>query len=103
VFVVADSKALAGKDAGLVADYLVMLTLAQPRSLDGCNSLPSVIDLFAKSACLGRDMPDGLTPGDAAYLTALYKADLETRKTFEQTDVSDRMAQILIKASAAGR
>ena len=99
VFVVADTKALAGRDAGLIADYLVLLTLAQPRSLDGCNSLPSMIDLFGKSACAGRDTPTGLTQGDAAYLTALYKADLETRKNFEQDDIAVRMAQILIKAN----
>ena len=100
VLVVADRKAVEGKDAGLVADYLVMLTLAQPQSLDGCNALPSVIDLFAKSACPGRDAPSGLTPGDAAYLTALYKADLEARKNFEQADIARRMAKILINANA---
>ena len=100
VLVVADSKALEGQDAGLIADYMVMLTLAQPKSLDGCNALPSVIDRFAKSACPGRDVPDGLTPGDAAYLTALYKSDPEARKNFEQGDIARRMADILIKANA---
>jgi hypothetical protein len=100
VLVVADSKALEGKDAGLIADYMVMLTLSQARSLDGCNSFPSVIDLFAKAACPGRDAPDGLTPADAAYLTALYKADLEARKHFQVADISGRMADILTKANA---
>jgi len=103
VFVVADSKVLEGKDLGLVADYMAMLALSQPRSLDGCNALPSVIDVLAKSACPGRDPPDGLTPGDAAYLTALYASDPEGKMTGEQDDIAGRMAKILIKANVAAR
>ena len=102
VFIVADSKALEGKDVGLVADYMVMLALSQPRSLDACNPLPSVIELFAKSACPGRDAPDGLTPADAAYLTALYATDLSQRKPVERADIAHRMAKILIKANFGG-
>ena len=103
VFIVADSKVLEGQDLGLVADYLVMQALSQPRSLEGCNALPSVIDRFAKSACPGRDPPDGLTPADAAYLTALYDSDPEGRKASEQSDIASGMARILIKAGAGGR
>ena len=103
VFIAADSKAIDGKDSGMVADYLVMLALSQPRSLDGCNALPSVIDAFAKSPCPGRETPDGLTPADAAYLTALYATDLEAKKKVEQSDIADRMARILINANAGGR
>ncbi len=100
VLIVADSKALEGKDLGLVADDMVMLALSKPRSLDGCNALPSVIDRFAKSPCPGRDAPDGLTPADAAYLTALYASDPEGKKASEQSDIAGRMAKILIKANA---
>jgi hypothetical protein len=99
VFMVADSKALEGEDLGLVADDMVMLALSQPKSLDGCNALPSVIDMFAKSPCPGRDPPDGLTHADAAYLTALYSADLEAKKNFEVGEITSRMAAILIKAA----
>jgi hypothetical protein len=100
VFIVADSKALQGKDLGLVADYLVMLALSKPRTLDGCYALPSVVDRFAPSACAVSHPPDGLTPADAAYLTALYASDGESRKNFEQSEITRRMAAILIKASA---
>jgi hypothetical protein len=103
VFVVADSTALEGKDLGLVADYMVMLAMSQPRSLDGCNALPSVIDVLAKSACPGRDPPDGLTPADAAYLTALYASDPEGKMVGEQDDIAGRMARILVKANVAAR
>ena len=101
VFILADSKALSGKELGTVADYMALLALAQPRSVDGCNALPSVVDAFAKSACPGRDPPDGLTPADAAYLTALYQADLRMRKTTEQSDIARRMAKILINANVS--
>jgi hypothetical protein len=100
VFIVADSAVLDGKELGAVADYMAMLVLTKPLSLDGCGALPSVIDLFATTPCSGRDPPDGLTPSDAAYLTALYKADLEAVRQFEESDIADRMAAILIKASA---
>jgi hypothetical protein len=101
VLIVADNKALVGLSLRLVGDDLVMLALSQPRSLDGCNALPSVIDRFAKSPCPGRDPPDGLTPADTAYLTALYSADLEARKGTEQFDLAGRMARSLIQAKAA--
>jgi hypothetical protein len=103
VFMVADSKALGGKDLGLTADYMAMLALSQPRSLDGCEALPSVIDVFARSACPGRAPPNGLTPSDAAYLTALYAADLEARTAGEQSEIARRMAAILVKAGRDGR
>ena len=103
VFIVADSKALEGKDVGLVADDMVMLALSQPRSLNGCNALASVIDVFAKPPCAGRDPPDGLTPADAAYLTSLYATDLQAKKAGEQSDITRRMSDILIKANAAAR
>jgi hypothetical protein len=103
VFIVADSRSLAGKDTGMVADYLAMLALSQPNSLDACAALSSVLDVFAPSGCGGREPPDGFTRSDAAYLTALYAADGEGRKTQEQTDISTRMARILTKASNAGR
>ncbi len=103
ILVVADTRALEGKDAGLLSDYIVMVTLAQPRSLDDCNVLPSVLDLMAKSACPGHAPPDGLTPADAAYLTALYTADPEARKWGQVTDISGRMARILIGAGVVSR
>jgi hypothetical protein len=103
VFMVADSKALDGRDLGLLSDYVVMLALSQPRSLDGCNALPSVLDVLAKSACPGRDPPDGLTPADAAYLTALYESDPEGNRSGAQGQIAGRMASILAKASGRAR
>ena len=102
VLVVVDKGAVQGASAGLLADYVTMLALAQPKSLDGCNGLTSVIDLYA-SACRGREAPNGLTRTDVAYLTSLYKADLEARKAAQMTDVAGRMADMLLKANKMDR
>ena len=101
VLIVVDSKALAGKDLGAVTDYLVVLALSQPKSLDGCSGLSSVIDMFAKSACPGQDAPaDGLTPSDAAYLTALYGSDPEAKLSLAKGDIELRMVDLLSRHEA---
>jgi hypothetical protein len=103
ILIVVDDNAVAGKNLGPLTDYLAMLALAQPKSLDGCNALPSVIDMFAKSDCPGRDRPDALTPSDAAYLTALYASDPEAKMPLAQADISGRMAKILVNARTQNR
>ncbi len=103
VFIVIDSKALRGKSLGSVSEYVVMLALSQPKSLDGCNALPSILDMTAKSACPGRVPPSGLTPADGAWLTALYASDPEAKGDGERTDITVRMADILVKASTAAK
>jgi hypothetical protein len=101
VLVIVDTNRAGDYPAGLIADYVVMLTMAQPKSLDGCNVLPSVIDLFSKG-CSNFGM-DGLTRYDVAYLTALYKIDLEARKASQQSEIAHRMAEMLLKANASDR
>jgi hypothetical protein len=103
VLIVVDSHAVEGRDLGATADYLAMLALSRQQSLDGCDALSSIIDLYAKSPCPGRDPPDGLTAADASYLTALYASDSEGRLSSEQGDIAGRMAKILIKAQVASR
>jgi len=103
VLIIADSHAIGDKDLGVLTDYVAMLALSQPKSLDGCNALPSVIDLLAKTACPNRAPPDGLTPADAAYLTALYASDPEAKTNSAEGDIAGHMAKILIKANAVAR
>jgi hypothetical protein len=102
VLVVVDNKAVQGASSGLLADYAAMLAMAQPQSLDGCTSLKSVIDLYSRG-CAGRDAPEGLTRADVAYLTSLYKANLETKKVSQQAEIAGRMADMLLKANAEDR
>jgi hypothetical protein len=102
VLVVVDTTKVGGYPPGLIADYVVMVALAQPKSLDGCNVLPSVIDLFSQK-CPGRSGQDGLTRADVAYLTSLYKMNIEARKRGQMTEIAGRMADMLIRANAADR
>ena len=102
VLIMVDTRAVSGASSGLLADYVSMLAMAQLRSLDGCNGLTSVIDIYA-SACAGRPAPDGLTRADVAYLTSLYKTDPESRHASQQTDIASRMADMLIKANASDK
>ena len=78
-----------------------MLALSQPRNLGQCNALPSVTDLFAN--CPGRSPPDGLTPADAAFLTALYGGDAAGSNSVTETAIAKRMAAILAKTQVASR
>lgn len=75
VLILADLNRLSGQPIGPVADYIAMLALSQPRSLDACNDLPSILDLTA-SDCGAREKPQALTASDMAYLKGLYAADL---------------------------
>ncbi len=99
VLVVVDNGRVRNQPLGPVTDYLAMLTLSQPSSLDGCLPLTSVIDLFAPAACPGRPAPDGLTGADAAYLTALYASNPEAKTAAQQSEIAHRMARILANAT----
>jgi hypothetical protein len=98
VLIVVDTSRLKDKTLGPVTDYLSLLALAQPRTLDGCAALPSVVDLLGPP-CRDRGTPDGLTPADAAYLTSLYAANLEFNRQGEENDIASRMASILSNAN----
>ena len=102
VLIVVDPGRLKDETLGPMTDYLSMLALTQMRSLDGCAVLPSVIDRLGKP-CGDRQAPDGLTPADAAYLSSLYTSDLDMNKPLEQDEISRRMADILVKASAPAK
>jgi beta-lactamase regulating signal transducer with metallopeptidase domain len=71
--VLVDARRVDGDKLNVIADYLAMLVLADPRATGQCQVLPSVLDLFA-GACPGRSEPTGLTRTDLAYLKALYTA-----------------------------
>lgn len=92
VLVVVDQNRLAGREIGPIADYIAMLALSQARSLDGCNALPSILDLMS-AGCGARAKPQALTDGDLAYLKALYAADIRTSGRMGEENVSKEMSQ----------
>jgi hypothetical protein len=90
VFVVVDTSKVAGDSLQSVSDYIAMLALTRMSSLDGCNELPSIIDLLS-SGCGSHAKPQALTGADTAYLKALYSADLDMNLNIELGDMRDRM------------
>jgi beta-lactamase regulating signal transducer with metallopeptidase domain len=101
VMVVVDRRRTADKSLGAVSDFAAMLALSQPKSLDGCNTLPSVIDLFA---CPDRPAPAGLTAVDTAYLKALYTGTGQEGPDLQAPgDVAARMTKILGQATITSR
>jgi hypothetical protein len=71
--VLVDARRINSVQLGAIADYIAMLVLADPRAIDRCQALPSVLELFA-GHCPGRSTPTALTRNDMAYLRALYTA-----------------------------
>jgi hypothetical protein len=102
VLEIVDAGHMGDVSVDVTADYIAMLALSQPLSLDGCAALPSVIDLYA-GGCSSRAPPSGLTPADMAYLTSLYAADLTVEKSSEQSDIAGRMVKILATAKEPAR
>ena len=107
VMVIIDLRRTGNTKLSLLTDYAAMLALSQPRSLDHCNVLPSITDLFA-GPCTGRGVPDLLTPADAAYLAALYAPGREQpgfglprTGSQQDTDIAERMARILASTKVA--
>jgi hypothetical protein len=89
VLIVADINKVGGSEIGPIADYIAMLALSEPRSLDDCNELPSIFDLLAQD-CGARPKPQALTESDLAYLKALYAADLGATTISVQKDNIDK-------------
>ncbi len=69
VIIVADPTRLADYEIGTLADYVAMLALAQLSSLDGCQTLPSIVNTLAKDCTRPAT---ALTANDLGYLRGLY-------------------------------
>ncbi len=90
VVIVVDANRIAGLQAGQVADYLSMVTLAQARAEDRFAGIDTVLNLFAPD----RDdahRPAGLRPWDTAYLKALYRSDSQISYTAQVAGIATRL------------
>lgn len=101
VLIVADIREVGNHEVGPIADYITMLALSQPHSLDECNELPSILDLMA-TECESRAKPDKLTDSDMAYLKGLYAADLgATTNSMQKQSIQTGMeGELGIQSSA---
>ena len=94
VLVVADTRKLANFSVGSISDYIALLTLSRPASLDGCEQLPSIIDLMSPH-CGSNSTSTAITAGDTAYLRALYSLDMEQPLYLQREDIHNKMMREL--------
>ena len=71
VLIVAEPGKLFDYEVGSLADYITMLALSQPASLDSCQDLSSISNLLAKGCASAAPK---ISDGDLAYLQGLYSA-----------------------------
>lgn len=92
VIIAIDSNKLAGQQLIPLSDYIAMLALTQPNSLDSCQQLPSIVNLMAT----GCDQKlDGMTATDLAFLQGLYKMDADKSLPSQQSEIGDLMQNSL--------
>lgn len=70
VLIVAEPAKLLDFEVGSLADYITMLALTQPASLDNCQELPSISNMLVKGCTSAATK---ITDADLAYLHGLYK------------------------------
>jgi hypothetical protein len=93
VLIVAEPAKLLDYQIGSLADYVVMLALSQPASLDSCQQLPSISNMLAKGCA---SVPTHITDGDLAYLRALYKMPDGTSLEIQRDEIRLEMHKTLV-------
>jgi hypothetical protein len=82
VVIVADTSKLLNREVGVLADYIAMLALSQVRPPDGCQEMPTILNLLVPDCSRATG---ALTAADIAYLKGLYKMT-PNAKAFGQRD-----------------
>jgi hypothetical protein len=93
VLIVAEPTKLLDYEVGSLADYISMLALSQPASLDSCLELPSISNMLAPGCA---SVSSRITDGDLAYLHALYKMPDGTSLTVQRDEIMYRMKKTLV-------
>jgi hypothetical protein len=93
VLIVAEPAKLLDYEVGSLADYISMLALSQPASLDSCLELPSISNMLAPGCA---SVSNRITDGDLAYLHALYKMPDGTSLTVQRDEIMYRMKKTLV-------
>jgi hypothetical protein len=93
VVIVADPSKLFDYEIGTLGDYLAMLALSQPASLDSCQDLPSISNLLAKDC---SSIPAWITDGDLAYLKGLYRVPTGYSMSAQRQEIQYQMRKTLV-------
>jgi hypothetical protein len=93
VLIVAEPARLFDYEVGSLADYITMMALSQPASLDSCQDLPSISNMLAKDCA---SVTSRITDGDLAYLQALYKLMPGDVMSVQRDEMLYQMKKILV-------
>jgi hypothetical protein len=93
VLIVAEPAKLYDYEVGSLADYIAMLALSRPASLDSCLQLPSISNMLAPGCA---SVSNRITDGDLAYLRALYKMPDGTSLGIQRDEIMSRMKETLV-------
>ncbi|HVW73024.1 MAG TPA: hypothetical protein VHC39_05260 [Rhizomicrobium sp.] len=95
VIIVVDPRKLGGYEIGALADYIAFLALTQPRLLDDCQQLPSILNLLA-SGCKSADTTGEMTEADFGYLKGIYRMKDDDALAFQQDQIAYQVKQALL-------
>ncbi len=93
VLIVAEPGKLLDHEVGALADYIAMLALSQPASLDSCQELPSISNMLAPGCA---SISNRITDGDLAFLHAFYKLPEGNFLAAQRNYVRYEMKNILV-------
>ncbi len=91
VLIVANPDKLVDYEIGALADHIAMLALSQQAPQEGCQPLPSILDLLSPGCAPVKAM----TGGDIAYLSALYKMGAADTLQRQRDEMALQMAKDL--------
>jgi hypothetical protein len=93
IVIVADPSKLPDYEIGTLGDYVAMMALSQPASLDRCQDLPSISNLLAKGCTA---IPSWITDGDLAFLKGLYNTPSGYSMTAQRSEMQYQMKKTLV-------
>ena len=92
VLIVAEPAKLLDFEIGSLADYIAMLALSEPASLDACQEMASISNLLVPGC---SSSAHSITEGDVAYLRGLYKMTATATLAVQRDEVRYRMSKEL--------
>jgi hypothetical protein len=93
VLIVADPAKLSDYEIGALGDYVALMALSQPASLDSCQDLPSISNLLAKDCPANASK---ITDGDLAYLHGLYNVPNGYSLAAQRDELQFQMKKVLV-------
>jgi len=97
VIIVVDPEKLRDYEIGALADYIGFLALAQPRTQDDCEELPTILNLLVPD-CPGAAAMREMTGSDQGYLRGLYHMTADAPLSRQENEIAYQM-----KAALQGR